>query len=188
MKVVAHHSEQELERLASREKRADLAKRLRTVLLAKQGFTTPEVATCTGFSRRTVQDWVARYNHEGLSGLNTRLGRGRKGPLTAEEAERLRRRIEAGPLPEDECACCEDWTSNGFCGRSSARSAPWIRFTACCTAWDSRPSFRDLSIPRRIPPPRKSSKKVGEQLHQIAAQHPGRRIQVFFEDEARFGQ
>ena len=47
MKVVAHHSEQELERLASREKRADLAKRLRAVLLAKQGFTAPEVATCT---------------------------------------------------------------------------------------------------------------------------------------------
>ena len=101
MKVAAHHSEQELERLASREKRADLAKRLRAVLLAKQGFTAPEVATCTGFSRRTVQDWVARYNHEGLNGLNTRLGRGRKGPLTAEEAERFRRRIEAGPLPED---------------------------------------------------------------------------------------
>ena len=101
MKVAAHHSEQELERLASREKRADMAKRLRTVLLAKQGFTAPEVATCTGFSRRTVQDWVARYNDEGLSGLKTRAGRGRKGPLTADEAERLRRRIEAGPLPED---------------------------------------------------------------------------------------
>jgi transposase len=101
MKVVAHHSEQELERLASREKGADLAKRLRTVLLAKQGFTAPEVATCTGFSRRTVQDWVARYNQEGLRGLETRPGRGRKGPLTAEEAERLQRRIEAGPLPED---------------------------------------------------------------------------------------
>ncbi len=68
MKVVAHHSEQELERLASREKRADLAKRLRTMLLAKQGFTAPEVATCTGFSRRTVQDWVGRYNQEGLNG------------------------------------------------------------------------------------------------------------------------
>lgn len=101
MKVVAHHSEQELERLASREKRADLAKRLRTVLLAKQGFTAPEVATCTGFSRRAVQDWVARYNQEGLNGLETRPGRGRKGPLTAEEAERFRRRIEAGALPED---------------------------------------------------------------------------------------
>lgn len=101
MKVATHHSEQGLERLASREKRADIANRLRTVLLAKQGFTAPEVATCTGFSWRTVQDWVARYNHEGLSGLNTRLGRGRKGPLTAEEAERFRRRIEAGPLPED---------------------------------------------------------------------------------------
>ena len=41
MKVVAHHSEQELERLASREKRADTARRLRTVLLAKRGERFP---------------------------------------------------------------------------------------------------------------------------------------------------
>ena len=68
---------------------------------AKQGFMAPEVATCTGFSRRAVQDWVARYNQEGLNGLETRPGRGRKGPPTAEEAERFRRRIEAGALPED---------------------------------------------------------------------------------------
>ena len=39
MNVVSHHSEQQLQRLADREPRAELAKRLRTVLMAQQGFT-----------------------------------------------------------------------------------------------------------------------------------------------------
>ena len=78
MNVVSHHSEQQLQRLADREPRADLAKRLRTVLMAQQGFTAPEVAICTGFSPRSVQEWVARYNGEGL-----------------------KQRLDAGPLPDD---------------------------------------------------------------------------------------
>jgi len=101
MKVSAHHTEQQLQRLADQEPRADRAKRLRTIVLAKQGFTAPEIAICTGFSPRSVQEWVARYNREGVAGLATKPGRGRKPPLTPEEAEQLKQRIDAGPLPDD---------------------------------------------------------------------------------------
>ena len=101
MDVAHHHSEQQLQRGFERELRADRAKRLRTVLLAKQGFTAPEIATCTGFSRRMVQKWVERYNAEGLAGLETKPGRGRKPPLTPEQEEQLQQRLDAGPLPDD---------------------------------------------------------------------------------------
>lgn len=101
MRVAAHHSEQQLQQLVNRELRADRARRLRTVLLARQGFTAPEIATCTGFSRRVVQTWVARYNREGLAGLKTKPGRGRKPPLTPAEEEQLKQRLDAGPLPDD---------------------------------------------------------------------------------------
>jgi transposase len=101
MWVAAHESEQQLQQLADQEPRADLAKRLRTIVLAKRSYTAREIATCTGFSRRSVQEWVARYNREGLAGLKTRAGRGRKPPLTAEEADQLKQRLDAGPLPDD---------------------------------------------------------------------------------------
>ena len=101
MWVAAHHSEQQLQQLAEQEPRADLARRLRTIVLGKRSFTAPEIATCTGFSRRSVQKWVARYNREGLSGLKTKAGRGRKPPLTPEEADQLKQRLDAGPLPDD---------------------------------------------------------------------------------------
>jgi transposase len=101
MHVAAHHTEQQLQHLADQEPRADLAKRLRAITLAKRGYTAPEIATCTGFSRRVVQTWVARYNGAGLAGLETKPGRGRKPPLTPEEADQLKQRLDAGPLPDD---------------------------------------------------------------------------------------
>jgi transposase len=101
MRVVAHHSEQKLQQLADREPRADLAKRLRTIVLAKRSYTAPEIATCIGFSQRSVQEWIGRYNREGLAGLETRAGRGRKPPLTPGEADQLKQRLDAGPLPDD---------------------------------------------------------------------------------------
>ena len=55
---------------------ADIAKRLRIIVLAKRSDTAREVATRTGFSRRVVQAWVARYNGEGLAGLETKAGFG----------------------------------------------------------------------------------------------------------------
>ena len=101
MQVAAHLTEQQLQRLADQEPRADLAKRLRTVLLAKQGYTAPEIATCTGFARRSVQEWVARYNSAGLDGLQTQSGRGRKPLLNSQEEEQLKQRLDAGPVPDD---------------------------------------------------------------------------------------
>lgn len=101
MRVADHQSEQQLQRLVDRATLAVETERLRVVLLAKQGFTAPEVATCTGMSRRAVQDWVARYNREGLNGLKTRPGQGRKPALTPTQTEQLRLRLDAGPLPED---------------------------------------------------------------------------------------
>ena len=122
MNVVSHHSEQHLQRLADRQPRADRAKRLRTVLMARQGFTAPEVAICTGFSPRSVQEWVARYNREGLSGLETKAGHGRSPPLTPEEAGTIettpRRRPVAGR-----------WRMHGARQRRKADFAARIRQT-----------------------------------------------------------
>jgi transposase len=101
MEVRGSHSEQELQKLVDREKRADLACRYRIVLLAKQGFNAPEIATLTGLSRRSVQFWVARYNREGPDGLMNKTGRGRKPALTPEQETKLCERLDAVPKPGD---------------------------------------------------------------------------------------
>jgi len=101
MKVKGSHTEQELQKLVDREKRADLACRYRIVLLAKQGFNAPEISTLTGLSRRSVQFWVARYNSEGHDGLKNKTGRGRKPVLTPEEEAKLCERLDAQPKVAD---------------------------------------------------------------------------------------
>lgn len=63
-----------------------------------------------------------------------------------------------------------------------------MRCTAFCITWASRHSSRDRSIPKPIRLRKKSSKKIGEQLAEIPTQHPDRRLKVYHEDEARFGQ
>ena len=58
----------------------------------------------------------------------------------------------------------------------------------CCISSGIRRWFRVLSILSRTPQRRRSLKKFDEQLSEIPTRHPDRRLQVFHEDEARFGQ
>lgn len=101
MKVAEHLTLEQLEGLAAREGQTRRFLRLRAVLLAATGRTAAEIAHALGAGQRTIQNWVGRYNAEGLAGLDDRPGRGRPCKLDADQLDRLRERIEAGPLPED---------------------------------------------------------------------------------------
>ena len=101
MHVADHLSLEQLQALADREAGKTRFLRLRAVILALGGRSAPEVAQALGAGRRTVQEWVKRYNAEGLDGLVDRPGRGRPCRLTEEPLAQLRDRIDAGPAPED---------------------------------------------------------------------------------------
>jgi transposase len=101
MHVADHYTRERLQILADLEHRKTHFLRLRAVILALSGRTAPEIAEALGTGRRTVQEWIRRYNLEGLDGLNDRPGRGRRCKLTDEQLQRLRDRIAAGPFPED---------------------------------------------------------------------------------------
>lgn len=104
MHVADHLRLDQLEALAEKAAGKNRFLRLRAVILALRGRTAIEIAEALGVGRRTVQQWVARYNAEGVEGLDDRPGRGRPCRLSDEQLEQLRRRIDAGPTPED-AAC-----------------------------------------------------------------------------------
>ena len=58
--------------------------RCHVILLKATGRTSADVGTITAMSEVSVNAWVKRYKNLGISGLQTRAGRGRKAKLALE--------------------------------------------------------------------------------------------------------
>ena len=58
--------------------------RCQSVLLKSEGRTSKEVGAITGMCHVSVNSWLNRYTPEGLAGLYTKPGRGRKAILNLE--------------------------------------------------------------------------------------------------------
>src|SRR4051812_35838356 len=101
MHIEPHHCAEELQRLAARQTTPRLWRRFRAIILAAAGQSAAAIAAALGCTPRSVQKWARRYNDGGADALADRPGRGGKPRLDPAEHDRLRRRIEAGPTPED---------------------------------------------------------------------------------------
>ena len=64
------------------------------VLLRAGGMTFDAVGGRTEMGVKAVSRWVARYKAEGVKGLETRPGRGRKPIMDSSDEEAVRRAIE----------------------------------------------------------------------------------------------
>jgi len=58
-----------------------LRKRCHIVLLKSEGRTSKDVSNITGTVEASVNHWLDRFELEGIEGLHTRAGRGRKAIL-----------------------------------------------------------------------------------------------------------
>lgn len=68
--------------------------RCQTVLLKSDGRTSNEVVGILGGCEMTVNNWLNRYLEEGIEGLRTRSGRGRKSILQAEDLEQVKEAVK----------------------------------------------------------------------------------------------
>jgi transposase len=101
MHVKEHESLEELVKLTSQQKRVREHQRFRAVVLAREGKGAPEIADTLDCGVRPVQRWIERYNKAGPQGLMEAKGRGRKPRLAAGQEQKLRERLNAGPMPTD---------------------------------------------------------------------------------------
>ncbi len=70
-------------------------KRCHLVLLKTQKRTSNEVGTIVGLHQVSVNNWLNRYEKEGIDGLKTKPGRGRKPILDPEkDAEKVRQAVK----------------------------------------------------------------------------------------------
>ena len=107
MEVRDHATLETLRRLEKRETDVEHAKRLRIIILAIQGFTAPSISLTLDFSRRAVQEWVERYNQNGLQGLVDHRGGDRRQSLPEEEKSRAEHCRRQKPARPDQRPCLE---------------------------------------------------------------------------------
>ena len=101
MNLKDHHTKQELQTLYRTEKDARLARRMHAIYLAARGLSCPQIMTITGAARRTVQQWVRKYNKQGIDGLKDKPRPGQPTKLPRRDEPRFCKRIEAGPTKKD---------------------------------------------------------------------------------------
>jgi transposase len=189
MDVRGHLPLAELVRLERGEKDAARAKRLRIVILAMGGYTAPAVAMSLGLSRRICQRWIARYNAEGLSGLDDRRGQDPRPPLTPEQEGGVRERLEAGPTPEDQVCSLRGVDIQRILATEFGvlRSLPAVYHLLHRLGYSYlRPRPRH----RRADPQAQEAFKRGlpARLQALREAHPDQQLRVYFQDESRFGQ
>ena len=102
MRVELRCTKGELDSLIAKTKPSSRRQRLRVIRWALEGLTADEVATQTKLCRRQVQNWVRRFNGQGLAGLEDRPGRGRPCPLSPEQQAQFKARLATGPTGKDE--------------------------------------------------------------------------------------
>jgi transposase len=101
MRVEPHHNADELGTLIRTAPDARVARRLMAVRAVLLGQRPEDVGPQVMLSARQVRTWVARYNAGGATALEDAAGRGRKGPLTADQRSALIDRLRTGPTPAD---------------------------------------------------------------------------------------
>src|SRR6478672_728762 len=163
--------------------------RVQAIILAKQGDSAAQIARALGVSRRAVQSWATAYNRGGLEALHDRPHPGRTPILPRDQEARFLERIDAPPRPAD-----------GVCELRGAdiRRILEQEFAARYTLDGvykllHRLGYSDLmprpQHPETHPEAQEFFKEiVVEQLAAIAEQHPDAKVEVWHQDEARFGQ
>jgi transposase len=69
--------------------------RCRAVLLKSEGLSSIQVGEQTEMTAQSVNGWVKRFESEGIKGLHTRPGQGRKPIMDCSDGEAVRKAIES---------------------------------------------------------------------------------------------
>ena len=88
---LSEESRQSLEKEYKKSLSPTFRQRCQTILLKSDGRTSKDVGQIVGMSHVRVNSWLYRYNAEGIEGLKTKSGRGRKAIIdkTLDEASIL---------------------------------------------------------------------------------------------------
>ena len=71
--------------------------RAKCIMLLERGFSIPQLMEIFGVSRKTIYNWLSRWEEEGFSGLYNQKGRGRKPLLNKEQKATVKQWVKEEP-------------------------------------------------------------------------------------------
>jgi transposase len=189
MYVEDRDSLERLQEVARQRRNSRAWTRAQAIVLAKQGDTAVRIAHGLGCSRRAVQTWVAAYNGGGLEALQERPHPGRMPILPRHEEGRFLERLDAPPQAEDEVctlrgADIRRILDREFGARYSLDGVYKLLHRLEYSSLMPRPQHPDAVLEAQ----EFFKEIVVEQIDAIAGQHPDKEVQIWNQDEARFGQ
>lgn len=189
MHVQGHRTLEQLQDLARAIPQKRIWRRFQAVILALQGRTNADIALALGCSQRAVRDWVARYNRQGPDALREQTHPGRPARFRPEDWPLLQQRLDAPPRPEDGCCAfrgvdVQRILEQEFGVTLSLQAVYDLLHRFCYSSLMPRPQHEESNPGVQAA----FQEVVGDQIQAIAEDHPDQQVNIYFEDEARFGQ
>lgn len=86
-----------LTRISSFSKFPQVRNRAKCILLLEQRFSIPQLMKVFEVSRKTIYNWLTKWEEQGFSGLYNRKGRGRKSKLNEEQKRIVKEWVKQEP-------------------------------------------------------------------------------------------
>src|SRR6202049_579310 len=160
----------ELRRVARRES-GRVCQRVLMIANMREGMEHEDAARLAGLSRSAAYEWHNRYEEDGIEGLRDRPRPGRRPRVDAVTSARFKERIVAGAELE----------RDGVVAFRAVDAQRILKeeFAIDCSLSSTYRLLHRIKLSWLTPRPRHP---------QAAAQAPGTRVEVWFQDEARIGQ
>lgn len=189
MYVTEHHSREELSALAKNIHISEVRSRLQIIILAQQLISGKTISQTLGLSRKAIHYWINRYNSQGIEGLYNRVPPGKEMMLTQQEKELFCQRIEQGPIEADKYCTFHGKTlqkvlREEFGKLRSLSSVYYLLHSLGYSCLFPRPRHRFANAKAQ----EEFKQELPREIEQIRQRLPDKRVEIWFEDEARFGQ
>lgn len=97
LRELNQETEKLLKRISSSSKFPQVRNRARCIILSYQGVSLSQLMKLFGVSRRTLYNWLTKWEKRGLIGLYNKKGRGRKAKLSKEQTQPVKEWIKEEP-------------------------------------------------------------------------------------------
>ncbi len=91
---LTENQRKELEKGYKEDKSARFRQRCHIILLKSQDRTAKDIASIVNLNTKTIYHWLNKYEEQGITGLRTQQGQGRKPILKESEAEIIKETIQ----------------------------------------------------------------------------------------------